>query len=214
MKYVNRTRNRPGYHRWLGMKARCYNVNNPAYPNYGGRGIKVCDEWIDSFDTYIKDMGPRPSTEHTVDRIDNDGNYEPSNCRWATKKEQVRNRGDNTLITHDGKTLSVTQWAEYLDLSRQTIFTRLDKGWEVDMVLSVDKNVTKSTEVGTYDIASSKLMIYSSIRHMCKELGLSHTAVNLRFKKKQYREYRGYFIIPHTNEGRDALKLSNKDKIH
>jgi hypothetical protein len=91
---VNRTHGlskHPLYQIWKGMKARCYNEKNPSYHNYGGRGIKVCDRWRDSVEDFIEDLGERPSLSHTIDRIDNDGNYEPDNCKWSTKEEQSQN---------------------------------------------------------------------------------------------------------------------------
>lgn len=80
------------YYSWTGMKARCYSVNNPKYPNYGGRGILVCDRWKNSYLNFLADMGRKPSIKHSLDRINNDGNYEPSNCRWATNFEQSINK--------------------------------------------------------------------------------------------------------------------------
>lgn len=80
------------YIAWKAMKARCLNPNHKSYAGYGGRGISICKEWECSFENFFRDMGFRPSELHSVDRIDNDGNYEPSNCRWATKAEQTRNR--------------------------------------------------------------------------------------------------------------------------
>lgn len=79
------------YASWCGMKARCGNPNNPNYQNYGGRGVRVCKEWLESFETFFRDMGPRPSG-HSIDRINNDGNYQPDNCRWATSLQQNNNR--------------------------------------------------------------------------------------------------------------------------
>jgi len=85
----------PEYISWTGMKDRCYRPKNEKYHNYGGRGITICDEWVNSFESFIQDMGLRPSPEHSIDRMNNDGNYELNNCRWATNTEQLHNRRDS-----------------------------------------------------------------------------------------------------------------------
>lgn len=103
------------YRSWQHAKARCYNKNNEAYPNYGGRGIKMCDKWVEAFENFIADMGLAPSEKHSLDRFpDINGHYEPNNCRWATKKEQQNNRRNNHYITYNDETRTMTEWAEFL----------------------------------------------------------------------------------------------------
>ncbi|OAH36994.1 hypothetical protein AX777_18320 [Sphingobium yanoikuyae] len=87
---------------WAGMKARCLNPNNKFWPNYGGRGITVCDRWLNSFEAFYEDMGPKPSPKHSIDRIDVNGNYEPGNVRWATDSEQMQNVRHNVRVTFQG----------------------------------------------------------------------------------------------------------------
>ena len=99
---------------WSAMKDRCSNPNSDKSNRWGGRGIKVCKRWQDSFEAFYEDMGPRPTPKHSIDRIDNDGNYEPNNCRWATMKEQGRNTSTNHWVTIDGITLCVVDWCTKL----------------------------------------------------------------------------------------------------
>jgi len=110
------------------MLARCTKQNGPGYANYGGRGIQVCDRWRESIEAFVADMGPRPSAEHSIDRIDNDGNYEPGNCRWATSQEQARNmRCNRKLTASNGETLLACEWEERLGISHQRLYQRLGK---------------------------------------------------------------------------------------
>lgn len=109
------------YRTYCSMIKRCYDETLDQYKNYGGRGIIVCDRWLSSFNNFILDMGIRPSKNHSIDRIDVNGIYEPGNCRWATKYVQCRNRRNNNIITHNGVSLCVTDWAFRLNVKRNTL---------------------------------------------------------------------------------------------
>jgi len=100
------------YTAWNTMRARCYDANNHAYKRYGGRGIRVCPSWLASFDAFLRDMGEPPTDDHSIDRIDNDGNYSPENCRWATRKQQARNRRSSRIVTAFGESKPLAAWAE------------------------------------------------------------------------------------------------------
>jgi hypothetical protein len=118
-----------------GMIDRCYNKNATHYNLYGGKGIIVCQRWLDSYDTFLSDMGVCPD-DYTIERKDNNGNYEPSNCYWASRKEQANNRVTNKLLTFNGKTQNVTQWNTELGLGRHVIETRLKRGWTLERALT------------------------------------------------------------------------------
>lgn len=119
---------------WSSMIGRCTNPNNPAFPRYGGRGITVCPRWM-VFENFLADMGDR-GADKSIERIDNDGNYEPGNCRWATRMEQGSNKRNNRLITHNGETLTLSQWSRRTGLSLQTIFCRIKNGWSESKAVS------------------------------------------------------------------------------
>lgn len=116
--------NTPEYKIWKGMKGRCYMPTNGSYVNYGARGISVCDRWRQSFESFLTDMGSRPSAKHSIERIDVNGNYEPSNCKWATRFEQENNKRTNVFVTWNGKTLTYSQWARELNENPATIRER------------------------------------------------------------------------------------------
>jgi hypothetical protein len=122
----------PEYGSWHAMVSRCSDPRDRQYPDYGGRGITVCERWQVGPLPFIEDMGLRPSRSHTLDRIDNDGNYEPSNCRWATKIEQQNNRRVCLFVTWMGETKTVTEWARDRGLNFTTLKYRLNSGWPVD----------------------------------------------------------------------------------
>lgn len=117
------------------MKRRCLNPNNFAYSRYGGRGITVCDRWLESFENFLVDMGEAPPGM-SLDRIDNDGNYKPGNCRWATPLEQGSNKCNNHLIEFEGKTQSLSQWANEYGIQVGTLWYRLKEGWLIEEALT------------------------------------------------------------------------------
>lgn len=125
----------PGYTAWRDMIQRCKNPKLSNYHLYGGQGIKVCDKWL-KFDNFLEDMGEKPSGM-TLDRTNNDGNYEPGNCRWATPKEQSRNRRINKYIEWNGKRLVAIDWQQETGINNITISTRLKRGWPVEQALTM-----------------------------------------------------------------------------
>ena len=122
------------YSSWQGMKARCSNPNDSRFKDYGGRGIKVCSRWLESFQNFYKDMGDKPEGK-SLDRMDNDKGYNSDNCRWATPKEQTNNMRNNIFLTYRGLTLSLREWSKKSGIKYQTLFYRLRKGWKVERIL-------------------------------------------------------------------------------
>lgn len=110
---------------WNGIKDRTLNKNGQYWDRYGGRGVTICDGWRDSFEAFYADMGPSPGKDYSIDRIDNDGGYSKDNCRWATRKEQCRNRKSNARITIDGVTRTKVEWVELSSISPNTIQYRV-----------------------------------------------------------------------------------------
>jgi len=134
------------YMTWAQMKSRCINPNHRSYGAYGGRGITVCKRWLSSFEKFFADMGNRPEG-HSLERINNEKGYSPSNCRWASTKDQNNNRRNNVRLVMDGKSQTLTEWADKYDISPITVKSRLKAGWPVaDALLRpVDKRkATKS----------------------------------------------------------------------
>lgn len=113
------------YRAWTSMRSRCFNRNHHKWKNYGGRGITICDRWLKSFESFASDMGQRPGPGYSLDRIDTNGNYEPGNCRWATAREQANNSRSNRVITWNGETLTLTEWARRLGRNAGTLWSQL-----------------------------------------------------------------------------------------
>lgn len=121
------------YQSWEGMKGRCNNPLNKKYPSYGGRGIAVCERW-ETFQNFLEDMGPRPKGT-SIDRINNNGNYEPGNCRWATRIVQQRNKRDTRLLTIKNATLPIIEWCERIGMHYSTLINRINRGWPPEEAL-------------------------------------------------------------------------------
>ena len=114
-------RHTPEYRVWVGIRERCYKSYTASYPLYGGRGIKVCDRWLNSFENFFVDMGKKPTSKHSIERNDPDGDYEPSNCRWATSYEQSRNQRTNRWISFNGEKLILADWATRFNVTSAAV---------------------------------------------------------------------------------------------
>jgi hypothetical protein len=126
----------PEYTIWAAMIQRCNNPNNCNYENYGARGISVCKEWL-RFERFISDMGERPSNKHSIDRLDNDGDYTPQNCEWRTAKQQRSNTSRNVFYTYGGETMTISQWAEKMRCNKNTLRERIVKlGWSIEKAIT------------------------------------------------------------------------------
>lgn len=125
------------YKVWAGIKRRCQNPAEERYPAYGGRGIKICSRWSDSFEAFLTDMGKRPSARHQIDRIDNDGDYEPGNCRWVDRRANMNNRSDNRFLQLGEERMTVADWERRTGIPSAAIRARIDRyGWTVERALT------------------------------------------------------------------------------
>ncbi|MGH7745099.1 MAG: hypothetical protein ACREQ5_09915 [Candidatus Dormibacteria bacterium] len=116
----------PEYKAWCRIKQKCLNPKEARFRLYGGRGIKVCDRWLDDFEAFLADMGPRPSGKHSIERLNNDGDYAPDNCVWLPAVKQARNSRMARFVGHDGKRMSLSAWAETLGVQRFALSYRLN----------------------------------------------------------------------------------------
>lgn len=132
----------PEYEAWRSMNSRCTYSGHASYALYAGRGIVVCQRWRDSFEAFLEDMGPKPSPQHSLGRIDNDGDYCPENCRWETPSQQSRNKRTNHVLAFRGETKCLTDWADELGIDARTLTYRLKHGWTVDDALTIPAGST------------------------------------------------------------------------
>lgn len=174
------------YHIWSTMKARCNNPNNDHFHNYGGRGIKVCSDWIKFDPFYEWSMSNGYSDNMTIDRIDYNGDYTPENCRWITHKEQNLNKRNNRLITYRGETKTLSQWSEDTGLSMQVIYDRLKRFGENDDLFSPlyatekqrsHKTYTRETEIRQLFAEGKSSLVISKI------VGIKHEHIKKALKR-------------------------------
>lgn len=137
-------RHTPTYNVWRNMRQRCKPEHAKQYKYYAGRGIRVCERWLHSFENFLADMGEMPSPKHSLDRIDNDGHYEPLNCRWATRIEQGANKRNNIVLTLDGDAKTIAEWTRERGWPKGFINTRLRKGWSPVRALTTPRRIINS----------------------------------------------------------------------
>lgn len=125
---------------WRSMKNRCCNKNHMHYKNYGARGIKICNRWKNSFQNFYDDMGAKPSPKHSIDRIDNNGDYEPENCKWSTEIEQARNRRGTKMYTYKNETKYAREWMDIYEISNNVFYRRVNQGWSFDKIIETPIN--------------------------------------------------------------------------
>lgn len=168
----------PEYRAWVDMRRRCYNVQYKHYDIYGGRGITVCEHWTNSFENFYEDIGLRPSTKHSLDRIDVNGNYCLENCRWATKLEQDRNKRKTRFVDYKGKQTPICELAEKFNIDRTTLFDRLERGWNIEKALTTPVLENKNTKV-YLEFDGERL----SLSEWSRKLGIGHSILSRRRSK-------------------------------
>lgn len=162
----------PTYRSWAGMKNRCLNPNEPAYRNYGGRGIKVCERWME-FTNFLADMGER-QVDQSIERLDVNGNYEPGNCIWADDQTQGDNRRDTVRITVDGVTKTLKEWSAITSIPRANIYFRLKSGWPPKRLFDPTYTQLDPNRRNARKLSWEKA---DEIRQFHRTSGLSHRAV-------------------------------------
>ena len=167
----------PDFSVFSAMLTRCHTASTPNYGNYGGRGIKVCQRWRDGgFWVFLKDMGPRPTPGHSIDRYpDINGDYTPENCRWATAKEQANNRRTNKMIAYRGETKTMKEWAEVLGINYRTLKARLRKGWTLEKAMA---GVSFSNALSDEAVKQIEAAKGTGVSNIARQFGISHSTVS------------------------------------
>ena len=186
------TRKSPLYNSYRAMLERCYNKNSDKYPNYGGRGITVCEEWqtFPAFEKWAYENGWAPGL--TIDRIQVNGNYEPSNCRWADTDTQANNKQDTRLYTYKGETKSMKQWAKASGISYYTLRNRLDRGWTIADALEKDVRPTERAS------EADRLISYRGetklLTQWAEELGIGFSTLRSRLERSGWDTEKAFSV--------------------
>lgn len=166
--------NTPEFSTWTDIQTRCNNQSSKFYKNYGGRGIQVCTRWTESFENFLADIGFRPGREFSIDRIDNNGNYEPSNCRWATRVEQANNKRNNVKVTIDGITKNISTWAKEYGVCVSTASIRYRDGFCGESIFKTTKQTI--THAGITD----------TIKGWSNRTGIKPSTISMRINHYQW----------------------------
>jgi hypothetical protein len=196
------------YSTWKNMLARCTNPKNPGYKYCGGRGIVVCERWQE-FENFISDMGPRPSRDHFIYRIDENVGYGPDNCRWATHDDSL-NRTGQRLITYKGETLPLYVWAKRLGMKKTTLYSRIAAGWSIEKAMSKKLQRRESYNTGHYAVrikGAVKDKVYDKIVLSNKSLSSCWDYLYKCVEKCLGLDSVPEFILEDLSTGKVILKL-------
>lgn len=169
----------PHYAVWQSMIGRCTRASDPRYADYGGRGVSVCPRWAGSFESFITDMGRRPSDDHSIERIDNSGDYEPSNCRWATAVEQGRNSRRNRIVTFDGQEMPLSEACELSGIPYGRIKNRLRDGWPDETLFSPLSHRRRRKDAHWVEVNGEKVCLTEA----AERVGLTYACVFQRLRR-------------------------------
>lgn len=169
------------YYTWQAMKRRCNNPRDKRYDDYGGRGIKVCERWSSSYEAFLEDMGLPPSDKHQIDRINNDGDYEPSNCRWVDRVQNARNKRNTRLIFAFGESLTLAEWSERSGILQKTIEMRIKRGMTPEEAITSAKRLP-----GKVRRISTPHGEFESLSECSRALGIAVSTIHSRINSDTY----------------------------
>lgn len=169
------------YYTWQAMKRRCNNPRDKRYDDYGGRGIKVCERWSSSYEAFLEDVGLPPSDKHQIDRINNDGDYEPSNCRWVDRVQNARNKRNTRLISAFGESLTLAEWSERSGILQKTIEMRIKRGMTPEEAITSAKRLP-----GKVRRISTPHGEFESLSECSRALGVAVSTIHSRINSDTY----------------------------